>query len=101
MKQKTHPTYFQAKVTCACGNTFVTGSTVETISVDVCSKCHPFYTGQMKFVDTMGRVEKFQKKQKAAQVVQTKIMTKKREIEAQKREEQFAPKTLREMLLGK
>lgn len=58
-----HPKYYSdCKVTCACGNTFVTGATTPTINVDVCSKCHPFYTGQMKFLDTAGRVEKFKTK---------------------------------------
>ena len=101
MKKNTHPTYYQAKVACACGNTFVIGSTLQEISVDICAKCHPFYTGQMKFVDTMGRVEKFQKKQKAAQAVQSVIIKKKKVREQQKHDEEFAPKTLREMLLGK
>jgi len=60
MKQNIHPQWFpEAKVTCACGNTFTTGSTKEEIRVEVCSACHPFYTGQQKFVDTLGRVEKF------------------------------------------
>ena len=59
MKAQIHPQYFQATVRCACGNTFTTGSTVEAIKVDICSACHPFYTGQMKYVDTAGRVEKF------------------------------------------
>ncbi len=62
MKQGIHPTYHQARVTCACGETFVTGSTKQTIRVDICSKCHPFYTGQRKFVDAEGRVQKFARK---------------------------------------
>jgi large subunit ribosomal protein L31 len=63
MKQSIHPTWFdQAKVTCACGNTFVTGSSMESIRVEICYKCHPFFTGQQKFVDTLGQVDKFQKK---------------------------------------
>lgn len=63
MKQGIHPEWFsEAKVTCACGNTFVTGSTVENIRVELCSACHPFFTGQQKFVDTLGTVERFQKK---------------------------------------
>ena len=63
MKQNTHPQYYNdAKVTCACGNAWVTGSTSQEIKVNVCSKCHPFYTGQEKIVDTRGRVEKFQKR---------------------------------------
>ena len=62
MKAKIHPKYQDCKVTCGCGNAFTTRSTVEKLSVDICSECHPFYTGQMKYVDTAGRVEKFQKK---------------------------------------
>ena len=60
MKTEIHPTYFpQAKVTCACGRTFVVGSTQEKIHVEICSACHPFYTGTEKIMDTAGRVEKF------------------------------------------
>lgn len=67
MKTNIHPTYNQITVTCSCGKSFVTGSTKDAITVDICSKCHPFFTGEMRFVDTMGRVEKYQAKQKAAQ----------------------------------
>lgn len=63
MKPEIHPTYYpNAKVTCACGNTFTTGSTKKALSVELCSACHPFYTGKQKFVDTARRVEKFQEK---------------------------------------
>jgi large subunit ribosomal protein L31 len=62
MKQDIHPKYHQCTVTCGCGNSFVTGSTREKITVEICSACHPFFTGTQKFVDTAGRVEKFQKK---------------------------------------
>lgn len=62
MKKEIHPTYYQATVTCACGETFVTGSTKESIRVEICSRCHPFYTGQRKFVDAEGRVQKFARK---------------------------------------
>jgi len=62
MKEKIHPKYVESTVTCACGNTFKTRSTVGDIQVDICSNCHPFYTGKQKFVDTAGRVEKFQRK---------------------------------------
>ncbi len=57
-----HPRYRTATVTCGCGETFKTRSTKEHIGVEICSKCHPFYTGRQKFVDTAGRIEKFQKK---------------------------------------
>lgn len=60
MKKETHPTYFaEAKVTCACGNKFTIGSTKPEINVEICSQCHPFYTGTEKVLDTAGRVEKF------------------------------------------
>ncbi len=63
MKQGIHPQYYSnCQVTCACGNKFTTGSTVEKIDVDVCSKCHPFFTGQQKFVDIKGRIDKFKEK---------------------------------------
>ena len=63
MKEKIHPDYADVDVKCACGNTFQTRSTTgKKIQVDICSNCHPFYTGKQKFVDTAGRVEKFQKK---------------------------------------
>ncbi len=63
MKKKTHPEYKAVRVTCACGNSFLTGSTLcQDIRVEICSACHPFYTGKQKFVDTAGRVEKFQRK---------------------------------------
>ncbi len=62
MKKDTHPQYHKATVTCACGNTFETGSTLEKIEVEVCSACHPYFTGKQKFVDTARRVEKFEEK---------------------------------------
>lgn len=62
MKQDIHPKYGEAKVTCACGETFVSGSTKKELRVEICSKCHPFFTGKQKFVDTSGRVDKFKKK---------------------------------------
>ncbi len=62
MKQGIHPEYHEARITCACGETFVTGSTRKVIRVEICSKCHPFYTGQRRFVDAEGRVQKFARK---------------------------------------
>ena len=63
MKTKIHPEYKEVTVTCACGASFTTGSTLcKDIRLDICSSCHPFYTGKQKFVDTAGRVEKFNKK---------------------------------------
>ena len=63
MKKNIHPQYFEkATITCACGNSFTVGSTKENIRIELCSECHPFYTGKQKFVDTARRVEKFQEK---------------------------------------
>lgn len=62
MKREIHPELFDVKASCACGNTFTTRSTVDEIHVTLCSKCHPFFTGQQKFVDSAGRIEKFEQK---------------------------------------
>lgn len=95
MKAGIHPQYFDdAKVTCACGNTFTTGSTMPEIQVEICSKCHPFFTGEMKFVDTLGRVEKFQKSQARAKVIREQKVKKVQE----EREKPKRPDSLREML---
>lgn len=90
MKISIHPKYnHQAKVICSCGNTFTVGSTQDIIHVELCNKCHPFYTGQQKFVDSASRIDKFQRKMQAA-----KPAKKKKE---EKKEDQ-GPQTLREML---
>ena len=99
MKAKIHPKWYgDAKVTCACGNTFTIGATVPEIQVEVCSECHPFYTGQMKFVDTAGRVDAFRSKQAKAK---TKVYSKteKRRLKKLKRirEEENKPKSLAEL----
>ena len=62
MKQGIHPKYVDAAVRCGCGNTFTTRATTDKISVEICSACHPFYTGKQKYVDTAGRIEKFKRK---------------------------------------
>lgn len=62
MKEGIHPEYKKAVVRCACGESFETGSVKEELKVEICSKCHPFFTGRQKFVDTGGRVDKFKKK---------------------------------------
>jgi large subunit ribosomal protein L31 len=100
MKAAIHPQWFNdAKVSCACGNTFTVGATKPEIKVDICSKCHPFFTGEMKFVDTQGRVEKFQEKQKSAAAKAGVLAEKKK-----KKEERVASlrnqKSLKEMLMG-
>lgn len=95
MKQGIHPQYFeQAQVVCVCGNTFNFGSTQEVIRVELCSKCHPFYTGEQKFVDSASRIQKFQTRTEAAKKYQV-VNKEKKEQEKKKAE---APKTLREML---
>jgi large subunit ribosomal protein L31 len=95
MQDKIHPTWYNdAVVTCSCGNTFVTGSTKKDIKVDICSACHPFFTGEMKFVDIQGRVEKFQAKMQQAKVYKSTIKGKK-----QKAAKSNEPaKSLKEML---
>jgi large subunit ribosomal protein L31 len=62
VKPGTHPEYYEANVRCACGHEFVVGSTQKEIRLDICSKCHPFFTGKQKFVDTAGRVDKYFRK---------------------------------------
>nr|WP_276537071.1 50S ribosomal protein L31 [Anaerosalibacter massiliensis] len=62
VKKEIHPEYYEATVHCACGNTFKTGSTKKELRVEVCSECHPFFTGRQKFAEKGGRVEKFKKK---------------------------------------
>ena len=103
MKKDLHPRYYpQAKVVCACGHKFTTGSTLPELRVEICSACHPFFTGQEKFVDTEGRVEKFEKRRSAAQSATEKRVTKeqkkKRERARREKEVRERPKTLKEML---
>lgn len=98
MKSAIHPTYYlDAKVICACGNTFTTGSTKQQITVEVCYKCHPFYTGEHRFLDVKGRVDTFQKKQEFAKKYQATTAGK-RQKKQEKTERQT--KTLRELLGG-
>ncbi len=97
MKANTHPTYFpEAQVMCACGNRFTVGSTQETIHIELCNKCHPFYTGEQRFVDSASRIQKFQAKQQASVGFKSKKVKK----EESKKQKDQAPKTLREMLQG-
>lgn len=103
MKKDIHPEYYpEAKVTCACGNNFTIGSTEPEIEVEVCSACHPFYTGQSRFIDTEGRVEKFERKRKDAEREAKREEEKAREEEEERRrrekEREETPKTLKEML---
>jgi len=78
MKKDIHPQYYKnTKVTCSCGNTFEVGSTVKEINVEVCSACHPFYTGTAKFIDTAGRVDKFKERMKKAESIKNAKRSKK------------------------
>ena len=96
MKTKIHPTYYSdAKVVCACGNSFTTGSTKQNIQVEVCYKCHPLYTGEERFLDVKGRVDTFQKKQQIAAQYKTTKAGKKKKNEVK---EEKKVKTLRELL---
>ena len=98
MKAKIHPKWYQANVICACGNTFTVGATVPEIRVEVCSACHPFYTGQMKFVDTAGRVDAFRARMQ--KVNDKKISkTEKRKLKREKKmkEELERPDTLAQL----
>lgn len=74
MKKDIHPNYQKATVTCACGNTFEVGSTVKEINVEICSMCHPFYTGKQKLVDTAGMVDKFKERMEKAKSMQEKAL---------------------------
>jgi large subunit ribosomal protein L31 len=95
MKTKIHPQWYDdAVVTCACGNSFTTGSTVKTIHVDICSACHPLFTGEARYVDTMGRVERFEKMRQSAKSQSGQRKAKKKVIE--KAEDQ--PLSLKEMI---
>lgn len=97
MKADIHPKYYsEASVTCAsCGNKFTTGSTKQSITVEVCYKCHPFYTGEHRFLDVKGRVETFQKKQQYAKKYQSTYTGKKQK---KSHKEEIEPKSLKELL---
>lgn len=99
MKANIHPAWYpEAKVFCRCGNTFTVGSTVPEIKIEVCYNCHPFYTGTMKFIDTAGRVDAFNARQKSAS---SKILSKseKRRLKKSKKiqEELAKPDSLAEL----
>lgn len=98
MKANIHPDWYEAKVSCACGSSFTIGATVPEIQVEVCSACHPFYTGQMKFVDTAGRVDAFKDKQSKAQN-NTITKAEKRKIRTEKKiqKELDRPETLEQL----
>ncbi|MDQ2662665.1 MAG: 50S ribosomal protein L31 [Candidatus Eremiobacteraeota bacterium] len=85
MKEKIHPKWYpEARVHCNCGSTFTTGSTVPEIGVEICSACHPLFTGQQKFVDTAGRVDKFNQRAAAAKQKQEEAAARKSKRDAEK-----------------
>ncbi|MDP3975306.1 MAG: 50S ribosomal protein L31 [bacterium] len=90
MKTDIHPKYFdKAKVTCGCGTTFVVGSTKEKIEVEICSACHPFYTGKQKVIDAAGKVEKFKARKAAAK---GQVRSKREKLSAKAKKKKTAPK---------
>lgn len=100
MKSGIHPQYNdEVTVTCACGNTFKTGSTIESVNVEICSACHPFWTGDQKFVDIEGRVDKFKKKQaQADKARKARIAALKKKAQKEEAQSQEGPRTLKDML---
>lgn len=98
MKQNLHPDWnHDTVVTCSCGNTFTTGSSSKTLQVDICSACHPFFTGEVKFVDRQGRVDKFLKKMKVAEAKKAEV-NKKRAKKAQKAQAAGDQKSYKQLL---
>lgn len=99
MKKDIHPKLNkECVVTCACGNTFTTMSTLPSITVEICSACHPFYTGQSKFVDTEGRIEKFSKRLKVAEERKKAADELKSSKKSKKKGDDFKEVSLKEML---
>lgn len=97
MKVGIHPKYYpEAKAICACGTVIVMGSTLESFHIELCSNCHPFYTGEQKFVDSASRIQKFQNKQTVAKQFNVTKVKKQEEKTAKS----SGPKTLAEMLAG-
>ncbi len=97
MKKNLHPNWnHQAKVTCSCGNTFTTGSISNDITVEICNACHPFFTGEMKFIDVQGRVDKFKSRMQQAQKM--KQQQKKTSDSKQQQKQDTEKKSLKQML---
>ena len=89
MKKDSHPTYYKkAKVSCACGNKFIIGSTKEKIAIEICSKCNPFNTGKKQLIDTAGRAEKFHKRRELAKNITKKQTSKKTQDNKKKQKPQ-------------
>ena len=84
MKPGIHPKYEETTVTCACGNTFTTRSTRQNLRVDICSNCHPFYTGEQRIVDTAGQVDRFMRRLQTAQSRQAEATQRRDETSVQK-----------------
>jgi len=103
MKTGIHPEYHVVTVACACGNSFVTRSTRKSLKLDICSQCHPFFTGKQKFVDTEGRIDKFLKKFETAKVHKAKSeeMAKAAKLRAAKARERAAKAPAKESEAGK
>ena len=97
MKKNVHPQYYpDAQIVCACGNRATTGSTKQSIHVELCDKCHPFYTGQQRFVDKKGQIDRFvAARDKAAKIAIAKPTKKKKNEE---KKEEWRPRTIKEML---
>lgn len=101
MKKDIHPKYYNnAKVKCACGNSFEVGATLEKIEVEICSACHPFYTGQEKIIDTAGRVEKFKKKVAKQEALKKATPSKKKKTDKQKKDKKKDDKEKKEKKTG-
>lgn len=93
MKTEIHPKYYEsAEIRCSCGNIFYTGSTKESLRTELCSKCHPFYTGQQKLVDTAGMVDKFQARKKAAELHKQAVLEHERLKKIKKEEPVIKPR---------
>ena len=97
MKKNIHPQYNIAEVHCLCGNKFQIGSTVDHIEVEICSKCHPFYTGEQKIIDTANRVKSFNEKKKTADNIK-RINVKKENSKESSQSKETRPMTLRDMM---
>src|SRR3989344_3500325 len=101
MKTAIHPKWYpEALVTCTCGATFKTGSTKSEFRVDICSKCHPFFTGEMRLADTEGKVDRFIKKVEKAKAQASTLAARKAKKKGLTPAEDTGPKSLKEMLLG-
>jgi len=97
MKTNIHPQYYpDAQVICSCGHSFTTGSTKPTINVEVCYKCHPFFTGEKRYIDTLCQVDKFQRKEKIAKEYKEKFSSRKVK---EKEKKEYKPKSLKELLM--